>query len=71
MSDCRVCGRDDGHYIGCEAINPPPRPTRRYEEPDPGFFCEHHGCPEAKREWSGKGAKPKFCQKHSDPKNRK
>jgi hypothetical protein len=34
-------------------------------------ICEHGDCPEAKKPWLGKGAKPKYCQTHSDPKNRK
>lgn len=73
---CRTCGRpaENGrptHWLGCAEAEAPAQPTRRYQESDPGLFCEHHGCSEGKREWSGKGAKPKYCQKHSDPKNRK
>jgi hypothetical protein len=31
-------------------------------EPDfTGSLCEHEGCSEPKKEWSGKGAKPKYC----------
>jgi hypothetical protein len=80
MTACKDCGREpengvETHWLGCSN---PGRNRRAVDAgftaqpaPDPGLFCEHHGCPEAKREWSGKGAKPKYCQKHSDPKNRK
>jgi hypothetical protein len=54
---CQKCGRDDGHWLGCIE-------TRRLggaSEDSQGEFCEHKGCGEPKKEWSGKGAKPKYC----------
>lgn len=55
---CQTCGRDDGHWLNCEALFPPAKPA---EEPGSGDQCEHEGCSEPKKEWSGKGAKPKYC----------
>lgn len=57
--NCNHCGREaqaDGtatHYLGCPAV--------RVEETEDFEKCEHPGCEEPKRPWSGKGAKPKFC----------
>lgn len=77
---CQACGRpaENGvptHWLGCE--NAPRTLGLRDEalhiaakavEP---LLCEHEGCLEPKREGSGKGAPPKYCETHSNPKNRK
>jgi hypothetical protein len=34
-------------------------------------MCEFPGCDKSRKPWSGRGAKPKYCDEHSDPKNRK
>lgn len=69
MSDCENCGRADGHYLGCveawkaEREATPPAP----EGPDQ---CAFGYCTNPRRP-KGKGPAPKFCEEHSDPKNRK
>lgn len=72
MSECKACGRDDGHYIGCaEALSVKPFAASPDQlntgNPDECFF---EGCTNLKRP-KGKGPAPKFCTEHSDPKNRK
>lgn len=70
MTECKSCGRDDGHWIGCAAARP--------AQPDPlaapmealGFTCAYGDCKNPKRP-KGKGPAPKYCEDHSDPKNRK
>ena len=77
---CQTCGRpaENGrptHWLGCANA---PRPYTLQDEAralaaavvEP-LLCEQGGCLKAKREGSGKGAKPKYCDDHSDPKNRK
>jgi len=59
---CPTCGREPEngtptHWLGCEAVRPAAPPV---EQMKPGQ-CEHEGCSEPKKEWSGKGAKPKYC----------
>ena len=54
---CKTCGREaegdrQGHWLGCEEA------AQAAAGPD---TCEHEGCSEPKKEWSGKGAKPKYC----------
>jgi hypothetical protein len=73
---CQTCGRpaENGvatHWLGCGELEPRTTPTRRYQEPVAADRCEHDGCSEPKREGSGKGAPPKYCEAHSNPKNRK
>jgi len=56
-------------------MRPSGREPQDFEEKrvaaDPVVICEHEGCSEPKREGSGKGAPPKYCEAHSNPKNRK
>lgn len=71
---CQTCGRpaENGtptHYIGCEAAWPnEPVPEVSMSGPE---HCLFGVCTEPKREAKGKGPKPKYCEVHSDPKNRK
>ena len=69
MSECEKCGRDDGHYLGCPAVPgvsaEPDRARARESE------CVKDGCTNPRREAKGKGPAPKYCEEHSDPKNRK
>jgi hypothetical protein len=66
MSDCETCGRDDGHNMGCaEAVK---LPQMRTTEPEDR--CTFGDCTNLRRP-PGRGARPKYCTDHSDPKNRK
>lgn len=76
MSECKTCGRDDGHWIGCaeaasrrrEAVVTSEDSEReRTRESE----CVKDGCTNPRREAKGKGPAPKYCEDHSDPKNRK
>jgi hypothetical protein len=78
---CQTCGRpaENGvatHWLGCAGA-PRVIAVSAGEARDALsaalqiLECEHDGCSEPKREGSGKGAKPKYCDDHSDPKNRK
>lgn len=72
---CQTCGRpaENGkatHWLGCREVLR--EHARNLVEPDfAGSLCEHDECSEPKKEYSGRGAKPKYCEEHSDPKNRK
>lgn len=60
---CQTCGRpaENGqptHWLGCEALFPKVEPAEVVVTPDQ---CEHPECPEPRKPWSGKGAKPKYC----------
>lgn len=70
MSDeCKDCGRDDGHYLGCaEAAHSVETVT--YTTPTSDSKCAQPGCTNPKRP-KGKGPAPKYCTEHGDPKNRK
>lgn len=62
---CKTCGREpengtETHWLGCEALFPKVRPAEVDQVP-PAGVCEHDGCSDPKKEWSGRGAKPKFC----------
>lgn len=69
MSECRKCGRDDGHYIGCAAAQPQ---VIEYDLHNGGLAsedaCSFDGCSEPRR---SEDKRVKFCAEHSDPKNRK
>lgn len=70
---CPECGREaengtPTHWLGCEIpalkakvaeakANPKPPATSEAS----GDECEHDGCSEPKKPWSGRGAKPRFC----------
>jgi hypothetical protein len=80
MSDCQACGRpaENGtpvHWIGCdEAAGRDllgPLVEGLTLVPPSVSLCEHGECSEPKKEYAGRGAKPKYCEEHSDPKNRK
>lgn len=77
MSECKTCGRDDGHHIGCpEAAKPSAsdhdlrNEGHASERPEEGATCAFGDCKNPKRP-KGKGPAPKYCEEHSDPKNRK
>lgn len=66
---CPECGREaengtPTHWLGCEAtrlvISEPQADltvqTELIDNP-----CEYPGCGKQKKEWTGKGAKPKYC----------
>lgn len=70
---CQTCGRpaENGqptHWLGCAEAQ---RPDESVTEMILDHLCVEHLCVEPRKPWSGKGAKPKYCEKHSDPKNRK
>lgn len=67
MSNCKKCGRDDGHWIGCASAH---RVEREAPPAPGGDQCAFPGCSNDKRP-QGKGPAPKYCTEHSDPKNRK
>jgi hypothetical protein len=72
---CPTCGRpaENGqptHWLGCDEITEQDFEAKKVHM-DPVVICEHGECPQPKKPWLGKGAKPKYCEKHSDPKNRK
>jgi hypothetical protein len=72
MSECKKCGRRDGHWLGCAeapsghpeegAISEDTREHTRESE------CIADGCTEPRR---SDDKRVKFCETHSDPKNRK
>lgn len=67
MSECKTCGRGDGHYIGCGAVLR--EHARNLVEPDfAGSLCAFDGCSEPRK---SADKRVKFCEFHSDPKNRK
>jgi len=79
---CQTCGRpaENGvptHWLGCDApryvtIDSPKEARDALHAAFQVFGrCEHGDCSEPKREGSGKGAPPKYCEAHSNPKNRK
>ncbi len=62
MSQCKKCGRSDGHYIGCA------RTASRSAAPVAESGCSFEGCSQPRR---SEDKRVKFCDEHSDPKNRK
>jgi hypothetical protein len=64
---CQTCGRPaegkhQGHWIGCEEIVADHVDTSEsWEDVAKANECEHPSCSEPKKEWSGKGAKPRYC----------
>lgn len=54
MTECEHCGREDGHYLGCAQV-----------APAADSVCGRADCEDPVREWSGRGAKPKYCTPHS------
>ncbi|MFF9268628.1 hypothetical protein [Streptomyces rochei] len=75
MTACEGCGREPEngrptHWLGCDEITEQDFEDKKVHA-DPVVICEYDECSEPKKPWLGRGAKPKFCQKHSDPKNRK
>lgn len=71
---CQSCGREPEngtptHWLGCEeavrrwadAVTEKQGPAPLGADLKPNTVCEHEGCSEPKKEWSGKGAKPKYC----------
>jgi hypothetical protein len=78
---CQTCGRpaENGqpvHWLGCKEIGKARTPEESAEiesflEEKLAAMCEFGTCANGKRAGSGKGAKPKYCDEHSDPKNRK
>ena len=106
MSECFLCGNDEGHYLGCAAavlpgltreaayelgLIGPPKKIKSYAPDEveilrPGSMttvpeedvpaepgetvgqCEFVGCGNPKK---SAHARAKWCETHSDPKNRK
>ncbi|MFJ2650883.1 hypothetical protein ACIO1C_29710 [Streptomyces sp. NPDC087420] len=68
---CQKCGREDGHWVGCEAASGGTQPPGVPPEAAEKDGCEHGKCSNAKRPAQGKGPKPKYCDDHSTPKSRK
>lgn len=74
---CDKCGRNDGHWIGCEVVKPPmmqskyPKAVGRDTVDLAALECEHGECSNPKRPPQGKGPRPKYCGEHSTPKSRK
>lgn len=76
MSNCETCGREDGHWLGCaEAPSDYTRPIPSgdlsvlIEDPPQGAdCCTFDGCSDPRR---SADKRVKFCEFHSDPKNRK
>ena len=76
---CQTCGRpaERGratHWLGCpeiQMISPNPAVKPKAATAELVDRCERDGCSEPKRDGSGKGAPPKYCEAHSNPKNRK
>lgn len=61
MSDCRVCGRDDGHYIGCENAPKPAKAAERESARE--SECVKDGCTNPRA--VSKGPRPaKYCDEH-------
>lgn len=74
---CQTCGRpaENGqatHWLGCSGIPSQPLtedeaiakgllPPKQDPKEKSELLCGHEGCEELKKEWSGKGAKPKYC----------
>jgi hypothetical protein len=70
MTKCDNCGRDDGHWIGCETsgADGPMDPAAILGVDAEGDHCTFEGCSEPRR---SADKRVKFCETHSDPKNRK
>ena len=67
---CQTCGRpaENGratHWIGCAEVAPATEDhvdtSESWEDIAEANQCEHEGCSDQKKEWAGKGAKPKYC----------
>ncbi len=63
---CKKCGREDGHWLGCEqgAFFGPMIEPVAIESPQ----CEAGGCPALAKPYLGRGQRPKYCQAHSKSK---
>lgn len=70
MSECQTCGRpaENGvptHWLGCGASQA--QRDLKLSDLDEHLAsekarqCEHEGCSQPKKDWSGRGARPKFC----------
>lgn len=73
--ECKTCGRPDkGHWLGCaEAAGAnlqQASATRGYAAQLSDEECAFGDCKNPRRP-KRKGPAPKFCETHSDPKNRK
>jgi hypothetical protein len=74
-NECEKCGRDDGHWIGCPSALEAYKPVGWTAEWADGVqplkaqdACSFDGCSEPRR---SADKRVKFCEFHSDPKNRK
>ena len=71
MSTCKTCGREeDGHWLGCEKASDegPMDPAAILGVYVADGQCTYDGCTEPRR---SADKRVKFCEEHSDPKNRK
>lgn len=67
MSECETCGREDGHWIGCaEAWKTIQRGNVTVSTN--ADVCAYGDCLEPRR---SDDKRVKYCETHSDPKNRK
>jgi hypothetical protein len=70
VSECKTCGRDDGHWIGCaEARGPWADMAGDINVlPSGSRLCASGDCP---KPVESDDKRVKFCNEHRDPKNRK
>jgi len=73
MSECKTCGRFDGHWIGCEESQFWAKAAELMdaEKEITGIknpVCSFGDCEELRR---SDDKRVKFCEFHSNPKNRK
>jgi hypothetical protein len=71
-TDCELCGRERGHWLGCEGVTisapepdpePSPDPGDEPASADPDAQCGKDGCVN-ERLPQGKGPRPKYCADH-------
>ena len=72
MSECKNCGREDGHWIGCAKAPSEPSAEALADAPeitdDMSEVCAFDDCRSPRRLGD---KRVKYCEEHSDPKNRK
>jgi hypothetical protein len=73
VSECKKCGRGDGHYIGCAAVSKYQWADHDKQDPAGAGLKAMLGCsfPDCTEPRKSADKRVKFCEFHSDPKNRK